>query len=61
MDDKTLNLKFHGRRKINSSRKSTYSITGTVQLIIGIIGLIMSNFELNTSFLLFLILTIVGI
>jgi len=54
MDNKTLNLKFNGRRKINSSRKRTYMISGTVALIIGLFGLIKSSFEMNWLFLFFL-------
>ena len=61
MDDKTLNLKFHGRRKINSSKRRTYNIIGTIELIIGLFGLIKSSFEMNIFLMLFLIFTIAGI
>lgn len=61
MDNKTLNLKFNGRRKINSSRKRTYKIIGTVELLIGLLGLIKSSFEMNTFLFLFLVFTIAGI
>ena len=61
MDNKTLNLKFHGRRKINPSKKRTYKIIGTVELLIGLLGLLKSNFEMNTFFFFFLIFGIAGI
>ena len=61
MDNKTLNLKFQGRRKINSSKRRTNNIIGTIELIIGLFGLIKSSFEMNTFFMLFLIFTIAGI
>lgn len=61
MNNKTLNLKFHGRRKINSSKKRTYKIVGTVELIIGLFGLIKSSFEMNTFLFLFLVFAIAGI
>lgn len=57
MHDKTLNLKFYGRRKLNSSRKKTMQIYGTVLFLIGLFGLFKSN-DLN---MFFLILTIGGI
>jgi hypothetical protein len=61
MNNKTLNLKFHGRRKINSSRKRTYIIIGTGALIIGLFGLIKSSFEMNVLFLFFLPVGIMNI
>jgi len=61
MKNKTFNLTFHGRRKINPSRKRTYKIVGTVGLIIGLFGLIGSSFEMNTFFFLFLAFAIAGI
>ena len=61
MDNKTLNLKFHGRRKINSAKRRTYTIIGTIELIIGLFGLIKSSFEMNIFLMLFLIFTIAGI
>jgi len=61
MDNNTLNLKFHGRRKINSSKKRTYKIIGTVELLIGLLGLLKSSFDMNTFFFFFLVFGIAGI
>ncbi len=61
MDDKTLNLKFHGRRRINSAKRRTYNIIGTIQLILGLFGLIKSSFEMNMFLMLFIIFAIAGI
>ena len=61
MDNKTINLKFHGRRKINASKKRIYKIIGIVEFLIGLFGLIRSSFEMNTFFFLFIVFTIAGI
>ncbi|MDX9880925.1 MAG: hypothetical protein RBS73_02595 [Prolixibacteraceae bacterium] len=47
MDNKTLNLKFSGRRELSSSRKKTMYIYGIVLILIGLFGIYKSNFELN--------------
>lgn len=45
--DKTLQLKFSGRRPLSSSRKITMYIYGIVLILIGLFGIYKSNFELN--------------
>ena len=42
-----MNLKFSGRRKLGSSRKRTINIYGIFLILIGLVGLYKSNFELN--------------
>jgi hypothetical protein len=61
MNNKSLNLKFHGRRKINPSKKRTYKIIGTVELVIGLFGLIKSSFEMTPFFLVFAIAGILNL
>jgi hypothetical protein len=47
MDNKTLHLKFSGRRALSSSRKKTMYIYGIFLILIGLFGIYKSNFELN--------------
>lgn len=61
MNHKTLSLKFDGRRKLNASKKMTYKIIGAVELFVGLLILMMSNFELNTFIFFFLVFAIAGI
>jgi len=55
MEEKIFEMKFHGRRKLNSSRKKAYYIIGAFELVIGLIGIIKSSVELNTFFLILMI------
>src|SRR5690606_36299016 len=61
MNHKTLSLKFDGRRKLSASKKMTYKIIGAVELFVGLLILMMSNFELNTFIFFFLVFAIAGI
>lgn len=58
METKALNLKFNGRRELNSSRKKTMYISGLIVIIYGLWGLVISGFDLNVPYL---ILTIAGV
>jgi len=47
MDTNTLHLKYSGRREFSSTRKRTLLIYGAFLILAGLLGLYISNFELN--------------
>jgi hypothetical protein len=53
--DKILKLEFNGRRKLSPSRKKTYYVVGIIEILIGTLGLINSNYEINLFYLILLI------
>jgi hypothetical protein len=58
METKALNIEFNGRRELNSSRKKTMYISGLIVIIYGLLGMVISGFDLNVPYL---ILTIAGV
>jgi hypothetical protein len=61
MEERNFELKFQGRRKLNSSRRKTYYLIGAIELIIGLIVLLKSNVGFKMFFSIILIAGIANI
>jgi hypothetical protein len=59
MKEESFELRFNGRRELNSSRKKALYIYGIILLLIGLFGMVKSNFATNHLF--WYILTVGGI